>query len=69
VLGGATAFDAPDAVILVFLDWRDVGLRLPKRDDFSVPPIALSSDGRYSGGERGPGSFCLDAGGLVFGKP
>jgi hypothetical protein len=68
-LSGDAAFDAPDAVVLVSLDWRDVGLRLPKRDGFAAPPGDISSDdGRYLTGERGElAVFCVDPHGAVFG--
>ena len=66
----AAAFDAADAVVLVFAEWQEVGLRLPKRGDFVVPPGALSSEnGRYLIGESGQGTLCVDPDGFVFGLP
>jgi hypothetical protein len=68
-LSGDAAFDAADAVILVFAEWPEVGLRLPKRADFVAPPHAVSSEtGRYILGEAGElAIFCLDPDGAVFG--
>lgn len=42
-----TAYDAPDAVIIVSNEWRGVGLRLPKGDGLVIPPEILDSEGRY----------------------
>lgn len=72
VTGSDTAFDEPGSVILVFADHPEFGVRLTKRDDFVPPPsTAVRSDGRYAAGVEGTsgGSFCVDAGGAVFGFP
>lgn len=62
LIGPAAAFDEPNAIILVFVEWRDVGLRLPKREGFTVPPGVLVDSGRYI--ERS--TFCIDPEGRVF---
>jgi hypothetical protein len=69
ILHGDAAFDEPNRVLVVFAEWRDTAIELAKRDDFAVPPGAIRSDGRYSGGESPSGSVCLDESGLVFGLP
>lgn len=71
-IGSDAAFDEPGSVVLVFADHPEFGVRLPKRDDFVLPPsTALRSDGRYAAGVEGTsgGSFCVDADGAVFGFP
>lgn len=62
VLAPAAAFDEPNAVILVFVEWRNVGLRLPKREGFTVPPGVVVESGRYI--ERS--AFCVDPEGRVL---
>ena len=60
------AYDRPDAVIIVKDDWRSVGIRLPKRDDFEVPANVVDSQGLYRMGLEFPeGSFCVDTTGAV----
>ncbi|MGH2382418.1 MAG: hypothetical protein ACRDG7_14540 [Candidatus Limnocylindria bacterium] len=69
ILDGDAAFDEPDAVLMVFVEWRDTAIELSKRDDFSVPPGTIRSDARYEGGEVPAASVCIDSNGLVFGLP
>jgi len=67
----AAAFDEPDAVVFVFIDLRDVGIRLRKAEGFITPTDELTSSGQYPQGEvaHDLGSFCLNSEGLVFGFP
>lgn len=68
---GDAAFDEPDAVVFVFVDMRDVGIRVHKTEGFAPPNDALTSSGQYKQGEVGHdyGSFCLNREGLVFAMP
>jgi hypothetical protein len=68
-LRGDAAFDAPGAVLFVFLERGEVGLRLPKRADFVAPPGVVSSQtGQYIVGQAGElAVFCLDPDGALFG--
>lgn len=65
------AFDEPDAVVFVFTEFRDMGIRIRKAKGFMTPSGAVGSYGRYAQGEVGIdyGSFCLNGDGLVFGMP
>jgi hypothetical protein len=69
----AAAFDEPEAVVFVFSEWREVGLRLPKREDFNPPEAGVSGDtGQYLVGDESAGGanhFCLDVEGQVVGVP
>ncbi len=69
MLHGDAAFDEPQSALVVFAQWRDTAIELTKRDDFSVPPGTIRSDGRYEGGEAPTGTVCIDSSGLVFGLP
>lgn len=69
MLHSDAAFDEPQSVLVVFAQWRDTAIELTKRDDFSVPPGTIRSDGRYEGGEVPTGTVCIDSSGLVFGLP
>ena len=68
-IGADAAFDEPDAVVFVFTEMRNTGIRIPKDNSFAVPSGEVSSDGRYAQGEVGAGLFCLNQDGLVFGMP
>jgi len=65
------AYDELNAVIIVAgEEWRGVGLRLPKRDDFEMPDNVVASDGLYQmGGEYPVGQFCVDINGEVLALP
>lgn len=64
------AYDEPDAVIIVSGEWRGVGLRLPKRDDFELPANVVDAQGVYRMATEYPeGRFCVDTTGSVFALP
>lgn len=69
MLHSDAAFDEPQSVLVLFAQWRGTAIELGKRDDFSVPPGRIRSDGRYEGGEVPTGTVCIDSSGLVFGLP
>lgn len=56
------AFDEPEAVVFGFSSWREVGLRLPKRDDFNPPQGGvLEETGQYMVGNESAGGLPISA--------